>query len=184
MNNNNIYMALDLELNNPETTSKIIEIGLCVANIDTKEILNKTSLIINPNEALAERIIQLTGITQEMVNNGIDLPSAYKVILALKEQYQPFTNFVVWGHGDAKTLKAQLGIDKNDKWPFGWRELDVKTLFQAYCIANNLKPQAGLKKSCNKMGVRFFGPAHRAHNDAEGTVNLFIKMLELYKEKK
>jgi DNA polymerase III alpha subunit (gram-positive type) len=179
---NNIFLALDLELNTPDTNPTIIEIGLCMANIQTKEILNKTSLLINPNAILEERIIKLTGITQEMVNNGTDLQAAYKVILALKEQYQPFISPIVWGQGDARLLKEQLGLARSDKWSFGFRELDVKCLYQGYCIANGFKPQAGLKKSCNKMGVRFYGPAHRAHNDAEGTMNLFIKMVELYKQ--
>jgi len=66
-----IFTSLDLEMAQP--SKKIIQIGAVVGNIVTGEILEKLSIIVNPKEQLTEFIINLTGITQEDVNNGVTL---------------------------------------------------------------------------------------------------------------
>ena len=64
-------MFLDLEMNNPTENKEIIQIGTCIGNVNTGEVLSKKSYMIKTIEPLTEYITKLTNITQEMVNNGI-----------------------------------------------------------------------------------------------------------------
>ena len=60
------YVALDLETSglNP-SENQIIEIGM--AKVCDGEITETYSRLLNPKEKLSQRIVELTGITDEMV---------------------------------------------------------------------------------------------------------------------
>ena len=93
-------------------------------------------------------------------------------------RHKSFTNTITWGGGDSKELLDQLGMDQEDKrWCFGRRWIDAKTLFVSWRFANGLQIQGGLKNACNKIGVKFQGPAHRADLDALNTFHAYRMML-------
>ena len=183
MNRIEIFTSLDLEMNQPSGT--IISLGAVVGNIDTGEILEKLSVIVNPKEQLSEFIIGLTGITQDQVNNGVTLEEAYLTLKAMHQKYNSFRNPITWGGGDSKEILDQLGMDQEDEnWCFGRRWIDAKTLFVSWRFANGLSIQGGLKNACNKIGVKFQGPAHRADLDALNTFHAYRVMLQkLLKDK-
>ncbi len=192
MASNNLYLFLDLEMNQP--SQKIIEIGIVIADITTKEIKHKQSIIVNPSEQLNPYIIELTGIKQSDVDNGITLIEAAEIIKDIQAKYSPFINPVTWGQGDKDLLelqvKEQISIyyfDQPEKInelgiKFGRREIDVKTLYVCYNIANDKSRQGGLAKSMTKLGLKFKGTKHRAADDAENTYYMFLKLLEKLKE--
>ena len=120
-----IFTALDLEMNQPSGT--IIQVGACVGNIQTGEILETLSVFVNPKEKLSDFIIDLTGITQEDVNNGVTLEEAYLKLKEMHLRHKSFTNAITWGGGDSKELLDQLGMDQEDeRWCFGRRWIDAK----------------------------------------------------------
>lgn len=185
-----LFTAFDLECNQP--SKKIIQIGAVVGDLDTGDIIDKMCITINPMEQLGmceggdehERsITDLTGITQAQVDAGVTLEYAYIKLNSFHSR--SFINPIVWGGGDARALREQLSpeIFKDFPWCFGRREIDVKTLFIAYQLANGKSKQAGLSKAMSKVGLSFRGHAHRADWDAENTWKMFVRMLELYKEK-
>ena len=174
-----IFTALDLELNqNTVTGPKIIQIGAVVGNIETGEILEKLSVFINPNQQLEPFIIGLTKIKQETVDNGVTLLEGYEKLKEMHKKHNSFVNGVTWGQGDIKALTKELGMDG---LCFGRREIDVKTLYVTWRIANNSFPTGGLSRAMANLGLKFKGTAHRADDDAENTFITFKRLVEMYK---
>lgn len=168
-----IFTAFDLEMAQP--SNKIIQIGYCIGNVLTGEILTTDSLMVNPQEQLTPYIITLTGITQEQVDSGTDLETAYKMLAEAHAKYEAHYSPITWGCGDVETLKAQTG--RNGSFCFGRRYWDAKTLFQARQLARNEKMQAGLAKALTKMGMQFKGRKHNAESDAINTFLIFRQLL-------
>jgi len=170
-------LSFDLELNQDPTGAKIIEIGACVGDIATGEIVEGYFAFVNPHQTLMDHIIKLTGITQEQVDNAGNIVDAYLGMENLAKKHACLTLPIVWGGGDGHAVRLELPA--TCKWSFGRRELDVKTIFQAYRMAKREKVQAGLAKAMTKMGLNFKGRKHRALDDA---INTFIMYCELLKK--
>jgi inhibitor of KinA sporulation pathway (predicted exonuclease) len=194
------FLSLDLELNQP--SDKIIQIGAVVGDIHSGEIFEKFDRLVKIDEPLCldEKICnipKLTGITDEMLEkDGISLIDAYTDLAALHKKYQCFRNPIVWGGGDSKSLKEDLarlghhfssgfGVDKHlPMYCFGHRWLDVKSIYQVYCLMNNLPVQGGLAKSMTRLGLKFDGTKHNAMWDAYNTFLIAKEMfgkLKTYK---
>jgi len=175
-------MALDLEMAQPST--RIIQIGAVIGNIDTGEILDRFSMFINPEEQLSEYIINLTGITQEQVDNGVTLREAYDQLVEFHKQHKAFFNAIVWGKGDMDKLKKEMHemygeVSTANHWPFGRREIDVKTIWVSYRLSRGEPIQGGLARSMTKVGLKFEGRKHNAESDAEMTFSMYRAMLKI-----
>ena len=153
------------------------------------EIIDKFSIIINPAEPLGvcsngRTITELTGITQEQVDNGSYLSYAYEILKTMHIKHGSFINPITWGGGDSEHLKKELfkysDLEESD-WCFGRRWIDAKTLFVSWRLANNLPIQGGLAKSMTKLGLKFNGRKHDALADAENTFKIYRAMLSLLK---
>ena len=165
---------LDLEMNQP--SNAIIQIGAVVGNIKTGVLVETLSVYINAGEVLNPEIIQLTGITQEMVDQGVSLMDGYKQLCALQARTEAEMNLLTWGGADGFFLRDQLG--KVEDWPFGRRYDDVKTLFIAHQRANGLPYVGGLTKSMRRLGLKFDGQAHNAIYDALNTFLIYQELLK------
>lgn len=181
-------MALDLEMNQP--SGSIIQIGWAIVEHETFCIVNTGSVIIRVEEQLSEFIIALTGITQEAMEQGVSLWEGFEMLRAAKHEYQCQPEILTWGGGDTTVLKQQLlkaeyatKFEDDVKDVFAYRYTDVKTIFQAYMIANGRGRRAGLSKSLNKLGMRFYGTPHNAMHDALNTIFIWTELLERIKDK-
>lgn len=170
-------LSLDLELNQP--SGKIIQVGACVGNLKSGDILHTYSRFIFTKETLSEKIIKLTGIKQNDVDNGIPLVFSYRHLASMSLKYNCFINPLTWGGGDSEILRGQLGIKPYEKYLFGRRWIDVKTLFVSRCFMKNESHQSGLAKALLRTGLQFKGKKHNAEDDA---INTFIIYRELLKE--
>ena len=181
------YLSLDLEMAQP--SGKIIQIGACIGNIITGEILEQKSWFVSINEDLSPFITTLTGITDyDLQTWGWTLVEASQELFCMAKQYDCMVNPITWGGGDSKELKDQLQIEydktiigKVFDWPFGRRWVDVKTVFQFRQLARGEKIQAGLAKALTKCGMSFKGRKHNALDDA---TNTFLLAHHLLKEMK
>lgn len=173
-------LSLDLELNQDESGAKIIEVGACVGNIETAEIVESYSAFVNPKQTLKEFIIQLTGIKQEDVDNAGSIEEAYRGMESLARRFDCLTMPLVWGMGDGIALRRELPRDC--KWEFGRRELDVKAVFQAYQMSKGEKIQAGLAKALTRLKLNFKGKKHRAVDDAINTFLIYCELLKQFKK--
>ena len=171
-------LALDLELNQAASGAKIIEVGACIGNTETGEILESYFAFVNPQQALTDFIISLTSITQADVDNAGSLADAYLGMENLAKRHGCLTMPLVWGVGDGEAIRKELPA--HIPWSFGRRELDVKALFQAYQIARAEKVQAGLAKALTKLELTFKGRKHRAIDDAINTFYIFCALIKKF----
>jgi inhibitor of KinA sporulation pathway (predicted exonuclease) len=177
-----VFTSLDLEMAQP--SKKIIQIGACVGDVSTGQILEKFSVFINPHEQLSKEIKDLTHITQEDVDSGLTLEEGYRQLRQMHEKYGSFINPITWGGGDSQELLQQLEAENPqfNGWCFGRRWIDTKTLFFSLRIANGQSTQGGLAKSMTKIGLQFMGRKHNAMDDAVNTFFVFRKLLSLIKK--
>jgi DNA polymerase III epsilon subunit-like protein len=178
------YFSLDLELNNLNNgeTPKIIQVGVCVGSPVRPEELKTYSWYINPEEPITPFITQLTGITDEIIQEkAVPHEVIAKELGDILTQNQCFCNGVVWGGGgwgnDATELKdefTQRGID----FPyFGRRVIDVKTIYVFQQMVKGKSLSGGLRKSMISYGLDFIGESHRADVDAKNTLRFFFHFL-------
>lgn len=185
MNKNDVYLALDLELNNAEDGSTpnppIIQVGVAVGNyanyINNNFITRKW--YFDPHEAIYPFITRLTGITDEdVVTKSVTHQQFAEEFGDMMRLYKPFVNPVTWGGGDSVELKKEM-TDRNIPFPFfGHRWIDVKTWYVLRLLANGKRPAGGLSSAMNTYKMKFQGEAHRADVDALNTLRLFFNILE------
>ena len=185
MNKNDVYLALDLELNNAEDGSTpnppIIQVGVAVGNyanyINNNFITRKW--YFDPHEAIYPFITRLTGITDEdVVTKSVTHQQFAEEFGDMMRLYKPFVNPVTWGGGDSVELKKEMA-DRNITFPFfGHRWIDVKTWYVLRLLANGKRPAGGLSSAMNTYKMKFQGEAHRADVDALNTLRLFFNILE------
>ena len=178
---NQLFTSLDLELNQP--SGKIIQVGACVGNLKTGEVIDKLSVFVKIDEPLNPDIIKLTGITEAQMLGGVSLFEAYEMLRSLHVKYECFVNPIVWGGGDTSEIKKELKAINPEwdetNWCFGRRWIDVKTVLQVYCFSRNIKLQSGLAKSLIKVGLTFEGKKHNALDDAVNTFRVAHKLVAL-----
>lgn len=169
-------MAFDLELNQPSNT--IIQVGVCVGNLKSGEILYKYSENIYCDEPISEFITKLTKITQEDVQNGKGLFETYINICEAHRKYGCFRNPITWGGGDCTLLKEQLpSLIDEEGFLFGRRWIDAKTVFISKCFAEGASPKSGLAKSLTRLNLHFEGTKHTAVDDAVNTFRIYRELL-------
>lgn len=171
-----LIVALDLEMNQP--SGRIIQIGAVLGNVVTGEVIAGFDAKVNPLEPLDERIAKLTGITADELAAAPTLASAGE---ALKEWLAPYAeqrtlNPLTWGGGDTETLRAQLGAT-DERWLFGRRWIDVKTLYAAWRMAQGKDVSGGLAKAMTKLKLAFRGRKHNALDDALNTFRMYRALL-------
>ena len=98
----------------------------------------------------------------------------------LAKRYDCMRMPLTWGTGDVHALKKELPL--TCQWSFGRRELDAKTVFQAYQLAMGQKVYADLSEALPRMGLSFIGQPHRAQDDAINTFLIFFKLLSQFKK--
>lgn len=183
-----LFIAMDLELNQP--SNKIIQIGAVVGNIVTGEILDTFSIFVNPNEKLGfcnggendgMTITDLTGITQEDVDNALPLKEAFAEFAMFVRTYDCFINPITWGGGDTEELRRQLDMG-HEGWIFGRRWIDAKTVYITYRLANGSDPVGGLGKALTRVGLKFEGRKHDALDDAKNTFLIYKRLIDLFKK--
>lgn len=174
-------MSLDLELNQP--SGRVIQVGACVYDRKKEEVVATLSLFVNPQEPIAERITELTGITNDdVVMNGYPVKDAYFLLKKFAKKHKVTKNPLVWGSGEWND-SACLYKEANPEEPnfMGHRVLDVKTLYQFYRIENSLTMKGGLDTATKELGIPFKGKNHNALDDAINTAYVYRELTKMLK---
>jgi inhibitor of KinA sporulation pathway (predicted exonuclease) len=177
------FFALDLEMNQAENsahTGKIIQVGLAIGNLEQN--IKEYELFdwyVDPNEKIYPRITELTGITnQDIQEKSTHIEDIYNKIYEKIYHYNCYPNPVVWGAGDSSLLKQtfldQLGYCKM----FGHRDIDVKTLHTFFQLSKDKPTSSSLKSALSNIKIKFEGEPHRAHHDAANTLFLFSELVK------
>ncbi len=154
-------------------TSEIIEIGLCVVDLQLLRRLERRSIMVKPMMSeLSDFCTQLTGITNDMV---VDAPPLEEAVRILRDQYRAGDRlFASWGDYDRKQFQRNCAL-YNLKYPFGPTHLNVKNLFSS---ALGLNQELGIDEACQRLGMTMEGDHHRGVDDAWNIARLFCVLLK------
>lgn len=167
----NSYVCIDLETTglNPKL-DKIIEIG-AVKVIEGKRT-DTFSTYVNPGRKLEERIIELTGITQQQVDTAEDIAQVLPRFLEFLEDLPLVGHRILFDYSFLK--KAAV----NQKFIFEKNGID--TLRIARCFLPGLEHRT-LEYLCEYYQIPHH--AHRALKDAEATARLYELLAEQFLNK-
>ncbi len=162
----NNYVAVDVETTglNP---SKDAIIEVAAITFSGHDIIDEFSSLVYPQRDIPAEITRLTGITQAMVE---DAPAMFQV----RSQLRPvLSNHVLVGHN----VDFDLAFLQEERLGIGNHRIDTVTL------ASILVPEAG-RFGLNALADFLLlplpegGQAHRARDDAELTIELFLALRE------
>jgi DNA polymerase-3 subunit alpha (Gram-positive type) len=167
------FVVFDLETTgfNAGGDDKIIEFG--AVKLQDGKIIDRFEQLVDPKRPLADKIIEITNITDEMLKG---MPSEEEV---LKE-------FISW-IGDAPLVAHNAPFDtsflKSACTKYNLPELK-NTVIDTLELSRNLNPtwgRHGLKYLVNRYNVTLENH-HRAVHDAEATALVFSKMISELKD--
>lgn len=160
------YVAVDVETTGLNSDKDAI-IEVAAITFQELDILDEFSSLVNPHREVPPEISDLTGITSDMVS---DAPSMFTLRTRLRSM---IADHVVVGHN----VNFDLGFLQAERLGVGNHCLDTVTL------ASILVPEAG-RYSLDAL-ARYLdlpdaaaGQNHRALDDAEQTVELFLALRE------
>lgn len=142
-------------------TSDIIEIGLCVFDINTRQKEEKVGWIIRPQRSkVSPFCTELTSLTQQQVEQGISFEAACR---ELKKEYSSEDRvWASYGDYDRRQFERQCK-DLRIGYPFGPTHLNVKTLF---AIHHKLPREMGMAQALEHLDLPLEGTHHRGIDDA------------------
>jgi DNA polymerase-3 subunit epsilon len=167
-----MYAIVDVETTGLSASfgEKITEIAIYIH--DGKEVIDSFETLINPEKKIPYRIVQMTGITNQMVQ---DAPKFYEVAKKIVELTE---NKVIVGHNvrfDYNFIRHEyksLGYDYN------------RNTIDTVKLSRKLIPgrrSYGLGKLCKDLGINNHA-RHRADGDALATTRLFELLLNIDSE--
>lgn len=162
------YVCVDLETTglNPKY-EKIIEIG--AVKVVEGQVAQTFSTFINPGRKLEERIIELTGITQQQVDEA---PYIEEV---LPEFLEFCSDFALLGHRILFDYSFLKKAAVNQKLSFEKKGIDTLRIARRFLPE---LPHRTLPYLCEHYGISH--QAHRALQDAEATSRLYQILAENY----
>ncbi len=156
------YIAIDLETTglNPKT-ERIIEIG-AIRVEDGKEVASFHSMV-NPERELEERIVQLTGITSDMVERAPKIGDILEELLSFCGELPLLGHHVIFDYSFLKRAAVNHGkaFEKNG--------IDTLKLCRRFMPAGEKK---NLEAACTFFGIAR-EQAHRALGDARDAHHLY-----------
>ena len=178
----NIITVIDLETTGLDCTQDyIIEVGAVKiggwhkvngkdgqALIDKGNIIGQYSFLVSCPVKLSEKIVQLTGISDSILNN------APAIDVALKNLKEFVGDSIIVGHniefdfGFLHTHSGRYGIE------FTNQKLDTITI--AKTIFRDKVQSYSLSALTKMFGIRYM--SHRALNDALATAQLFLELAQ------
>lgn len=173
----NAYIAVDVETTGLSTErAQLIEIGAVVMK-NQKEVA-RFSKLINPGIELPERIIELTGITQEMVNQAESERTVIKEFLAFIHSYDSLFegDMVMLGHNigfDYSFLKTAAVRNGSEFKVKGIDTLKIARIVHADLLSKRLEDMCSYYQINTEC-------SHRAFEDALAAAILYERMKERF----
>lgn len=155
--------------------NEIIEIGMCMYDVENDEISDKRSIFVKPTASVvSEFCTQLTTITQQQVDEqGIDFADACNILVT--EYNARKILWTSWGGYDHKMFRKQcrrMGIS----YPFGDKHMNIKKKFGDYHKGNRM----GMVRALKHAELEHVGIHHRGDDDAWNTARLIQYLIHTY----
>ncbi|AOY78423.1 PolC-type DNA polymerase III [Clostridium formicaceticum] len=166
------YVIFDIETTGlSNKNDRITEIG--AVKIKDMQVVDRFSALVNPEMTIPEKVIELTGITNQMVQ---DAPT-------IEEVLPRFLAFVGNSCLVAHNADFDMGFIRENAKKLGCRLSSpvVDTLKLSRILLNHLKRHK-LNIIAKDLGIALENH-HRAVEDAEATAEVFIKFIGMMKDK-
>ena len=163
------YVAVDLETTGIGTKrEKITEIGM-VKVVDGK-VVDTYHTLVNPYRAIPERVVELTGITDEMVKDAPGIEEVLPAVIEFCEGFPLLGHQIIFDFGflTQAAVNAKVKFDKDG--------LDTLKLCR-YLMPGAEKKNLGA--ACAYFGIAP-DTAHRALSDAMSAHLLYAKLMEQF----
>ena len=152
--------------------SEIIEIGLCLLDVQTLEISENRGIMVKPERSeVSDFCTELTTITPEMLKDGFSFAEACKI---LRKEYDSRNR--VWasfGAYDLNQFKRQCKLFEVP-YPFGPSHINVKVLFP---LKQKLTRQTGMDGALKMLNIPLEGTHHRGVDDAKNIAKVLARLL-------
>jgi ATP-dependent DNA helicase DinG len=165
------YAVLDFETTGPDSSDRIIQVGLAV--IEEGQISHLYSSYINPGMPIPDVITRLTGITDEDVADAPELDEVLMEMLPLLDGAALVAHNALFDLGFLQRSLIACGYE-----PFSGRVLD--TLEFLRFLYPGL-PSLSLGRASALLGVHH-EQHHRADSDADATARIWLMCLERLRE--
>lgn len=162
--------------------NEVIEIGICVLD-KVRGIIDVSSYVVRPKfTKVSPFCTQLTGWTQEAVDEGAGMLST---LLAIREDYKITKDNVWFSYGEYDRIKLDsvgraslgelYGIPHNDN-PFAQMRghFNVKTLM---ALKEGLAKEMGMERALKFYGLTLDGRHHNGADDAANIAKIVSKVL-------
>lgn len=166
------YCVLDLETTGfSPRLEKITEIG--VMKYQDGKVVDKFSCFVNPEKSIPPRVVEVTGITDDMVRNAETIDKVFPELLEFIKDSVLVAHNAEFDVGFLRHVARELGYE------FDFTYLD--TLSLAYELFPEYKTYK-LGRIAKNLGIKV-DVAHRALDDVDTTVKVFKVMLDMLKER-
>lgn len=156
------YAIVDIETTGGNSNGgKITEISIFL--YEGNQIVSEFTSLINPERSIPTFISNLTGITNEMVENAPTFPQVAKQIIEITENAMFVAHNVAFDYNFVREEFASLGYDYHRK------TLCTVTASRRFIPGHS---SYSLGNICADLGIPIEG-RHRARGDAFATVKLF-----------
>ncbi|WP_329521391.1 3'-5' exonuclease [Spirillospora sp. NBC_01491] len=147
----------------PGQVSEIIEIGLCVVDLRTRERTERHRILVRPAQSTVSAFCtELTGLTQEEVDTGIGFAEA--CALLEREHRAHSRAWASWGDYDRKQFERQCGTARV-RYPFGSRHTNAKAAYSAAHPDLGAR-RLGMDGALQHAGLPLEGRHHSGVDDA------------------
>jgi inhibitor of KinA sporulation pathway (predicted exonuclease) len=155
----------------PGQVGEIIEIGVCVVDLDARERVGRDRIIVRPARSTVSAFCTgLTGITQAEVDGGVGFAEA--CALLVRRHRSDSTPWASWGDYDRKQFERQCG--GGVRYPFGARHENAKARFAE---AHGVRRQ-GMAGALRIAGLPLQGRHHNGADDAWNIGALVLHLVE------
>lgn len=157
----------------PGEVSEIIEIGVCLLDVKTRERSAKRSILVRPaSSKVSPFCTELTTLTQDIVDDGITFDEACEI---LKKDYKSEERtWASWGDYDRRQFERQCAA-MGMRYPFGRTHLNVKNLF---ALMHRMKREIGMRAALDILKLPLEGTHHRGGDDAWNIALILARLLE------
>lgn len=158
----------------PGEQSEIIEIGVCLLDMETFQPSDKRSILVKPERSkVSPFCTQLTTLTHEQVSMGIGFERACAI---LEQDYGAKDRaWASWGNFDRKMFETQCA-SCSVSYPFSVCYINAKKLYAKF----HKRQQYGMTHALANAGLELEGTHHRGDDDAWNIARLMQYMLNRY----
>lgn len=178
-------VCLDLEFNKKnERLEEIIQIGVAVGCLYTKQIISSKSIYIKPIRPINSRVRALTDRYSNSDITDLSLTEGYKTLRDYLIPFNASKAAIVWGNKDSQYLYTQVrratkGSKEFYPWPFSKEEIDVRVILKFLLLTKGISFTRSLSNALELFNLSFEGRPHDAKYDAINTLKLYFHLIDI-----